>query len=257
MKQVLSTQGYLKATSIMALESVLAVIDNNPVVRDPENYYFTIFGIPTTDGVWGWRLEGHHLSLNFAAASGELAVTPAFWGSNPAEVRIPPSTGLRVLGNEEDLGRAILAALTDAQRDQAVIADTAAGGIVTGADREARIEGFEGVPVADLSPDQRQHVMALLSEVGHNLQQEFARAQIERMLATGLEGFHFAWAGPATPGEGHYYRLHSPTTLIEYDNTQSDANHVHFVWRDLENDFGVDLLRQHYDGSAPDHGHDH
>ena len=251
LRSVLSSAGYLKATGIMHLEEVLCALEQNNPQRDPERYYLTVFGTPSHDAPWGWRLEGHHLSLNFTAGSNlRVATTPAFLGTNPAEVPSGPRSGWRVLGQEEDLARELLGMLDDTQRTQALIAATAPRDIITGTDRTVRLGRFEGLPAAGMTTAQRNVLLRLLTEYTHNLMEELAQVQFDRITRAGIEQLHFAWAGSARRGEGHYYRIHGPTTLIEYDNTQNAANHVHTVWRDLEGDWGNDLLAQHYAESA-------
>jgi hypothetical protein len=249
MQSVLSSQGYLKATGVMQLEGILGALTNS-ARRDPEDYYFQIFGTPGQDDPWGWRFEGHHISLNFTSATNEMTVaTPAFMGSNPAEVRGGPFAGWRLLGAEEDRARTLLGMLSEAQRAKAIIADTAPRDIITGNDRHARLERFEGLPASEINDIQREALLYLIGEYVHNARPDIARARMEKIHEAGIDNLYFAWAGSVRRGEGHYYRVHGPTVLIEYDNTQGNANHVHSVWRDLEDDFGEDLLRKHYEES--------
>lgn len=247
LRAALSDRGYLKATGVFFVESVLRALEDGNPGRNPERYYLTVFGDPAAEEPWGWRLEGHHLSLNYTSAGGGLAVTPAFIGSNPARVPSGPYAGYRLLGEEEDLGRALLAALTPAQRTRAVLSAEAPEEIVTGASRRAELEQFEGIPVSEMTEAQRGLLLRLLESYTGNMSREVARAQMEQIEAAGVDRLYFAWAGSAEPGAAHYYRIHGPTLLIEYDNSQNDANHVHTVWRDLRNDFGEDLLRAHYE----------
>ncbi|SDK23767.1 Protein of unknown function [Catalinimonas alkaloidigena] len=254
MRSALSSQGYLKATSIMHLETVLAEMEQNPVRRDPEKYYFTLFGDPAQpDEPWGWRVEGHHLSLNFSSANGALAITPAFYGSNPGEVRSGPYAGFRILADEEDLGLQLLGMLNADQRRRAVIAAESPYEIVSGNQRRAELEKFEGIRATDLTEAQRLVLWMIVEEAAHNLQHDFAHTELEKIKAAGLDSLYFAWAGGDRSGTGTYYRIHGPTVLFEFDNTQNDANHIHTVWRDLQNDFGEDLLRRHYET----HPHSH
>ena len=250
-----SSQGFHKATGVMRLESILGQLENRPAQRDPENYHFWIFGAPGPDQPWGFRFEGHHISLNFTSAGGFTVATPSFIGANPAEVRTGPYAGWRLLANEETQGRALVRSLDAAQRARAVITATAPRDIITGNARRAAIERTEGLPVAAMNAAQRALVLRLLAEYLDNMDPSIAAPRHARILETGLERLHFAWAGTTEPGGPHYYRIHGPTVLIEYDNTQNDANHIHTVWRDLENDFGGDLLRRHYERAGPGHGH--
>lgn len=252
-----SSQGFQKATGVMRLEQILGQLEQRPDRRDPENYHFWIFGTPSLDQPWGWRFEGHHISLNFTAADGITVSTPSFIGAHPARVPSGPFAGWRLLAHEEDLGRSLLRTFDQAQLQRVVISETAPRDIVTGNSRKASIESMVGLPVAEMNAEQRALFMRLLAEYVNNIEPELARARIQRIEAAGIERLHFAWAGSAEPGGPHYYRIHGPTVLIEYDNTQSNANHIHSVWRDLENDFGEDLLRRHYETARPEHGHHH
>jgi hypothetical protein len=251
LKAGLSEKGYTKAEAVRALEPILAEIENNPVRRDPELYYFTIFGEPAPTGTWGWRFEGHHISLNWTLVRGSsIASTPQFFGSNPAEVHSGPQRGARTLAGEEDLARALLGSLSEQQKAQAVISTSAPDDILTGDSRKAAAQEDKGIAYADLSQEQRGLLLAIIEEYVGAQPEILAQQRVERLRAAGLDRIRFAWMGGLNRGEGHYYRLQGPTFLIEYDNTQDDANHIHAVWRDFEGDFGVDLLGEHYKNSA-------
>ena len=253
MRASLSAVGYGKATNIIQLEDVLRRIESFGLSRDPENYAFTVFGNPGASAPWGWRVEGHHLSLNFTLVPGQpVALTPAFMGANPAEVPSGPKKGQRALAAEQDLGRALAQSLTAAQRARSVIAAESLGDIVTGPGRADSLAAPAGLPLADMTGDQRSLAAKLIEEYARNMRSELAEQELRRMTEAGSERVHFAWAGPLEPGRAHYYRLHGPTLLIEYDNTQNNANHIHSVWHDPRRDFGQDLLRAHYE-----HGHHH
>src|SRR5262245_1857433 len=248
MKASLSAAGYGKATNVMRLETVLRQLETfGGLLRDPENYSVTVFGAPESSAPWGWRLEGHHLSLNFTLVPGKpVAVTPAFFGANPADVRTGPLKGLRTLGREQDLGRALAQSADEAQRRRMVISAQSLGDIVSGPGRGEALAAPAGLPAADLNPSQRGMLVQLVEEYTQNMRAEIAEASLSRIREAGVEKLSFAWAGPIDPGQAHYYRVHGPTVLIEFDNTQNDANHIHSVWRDPRNDFGADLLRAHY-----------
>jgi hypothetical protein len=247
----LSEKGYSKVETIRALEPVLAEIENNPARRDPELYYVAIFGEPSPTGTWGWRFEGHHVSLNWTIVRGDsIASTPQFLGSNPAEVKSGPLRGTRALAAEEDLARALLGSLDDAQKARAVVSRTAPADILTSNARKAAMQEQTGIAYAELSTEQRGLLLALIEEYAGVQPQAVARERIERIRAAGFDGIRFAWMGGLERGQRHYYRVQGPTFLIEYDNTQNDANHIHSVWRDFEGDFGVDLLEEHYRNSA-------
>ncbi len=257
----LSDQGVEKAKSIMRLEIILKALENLPPENDrrhPEKYYFSIFGQPSDVKPWGWRLEGHHLSINFTSVTDEVTITPAFWGANPANVPSGVQKGLRVLKDEEDLGRALVTMLSDDQQKVAIIMDDAPDDVVTGADRKASLEKFSGLKFTDMTAPQQSLVIQIIDLVFSNVTPDIAEAQMEVLQdAGGMDALYFAWAGSLEVGERHYYRVHGPTMLVEYDNTQNDANHIHFVWRDLTNDFGEDLLAKHYKESGSGHGHSH
>jgi len=250
LESALSRSGYAKATGIMALEAILGELEGRGAedrVRDPGGYFFTLFGTLRPGEPWGWRIDGHHLSLTFTAATRQLvATTPAFLGANPAEVRSGPRQGWRVLRDEEDLARRLLLALEGAQREQALIAAAAPRDILTGTGREIRPGDPAGLPAAEMSQAQRETLLQLVGLYARNLRDDLAEAHLRRIRRAGVERLHFAWAGGVARGEGHYYRIQGPTVLIEYDNTQNNANHIHTVMRDPERDFGFDLLRRHY-----------
>ena len=252
----LSQRGYLSASAIIELELVLREMGGNPWVRDPGRYYFSIFGTPSREAPWGFRAEGHHLSLNFTLVRDTLIATaPAFFGANPAEVRRGARAGLRPLADEEDIGRELVLSLDDRQRANAIISASAPSDIVTGS--AARVEPLSpiGIRVTELRPEQAAILIRLLDVYLGRMAEPLAanrRAALER---TDLGEIAFAWAGSTRRGEGHYYRIQGPTFLVEYDNTQNGANHIHTVWRDFEGDFGRDLLREHYRTAGRLHGH--
>lgn len=248
LKAGLSDQGYWKATAVMELERVLREIETwNRLGRDPEKYYVTFFGEPSAEGTWGWRVEGHHLSLNITIVEGRLlADAPRFLGANPAEVRGGPLDGLRVLGDEETLARQLVRYLDPDQRSRAVFREQAFGDIVTGSSAAVDPLEPEGIRAADLSADQQQRLYDLIAVYAAAMPAEIARQRMARFKRTGLDNLYFGWAGSLKPGEPHYYRIQGPDFVIEYDNVQNQANHIHTVWRDFDGDFGRDLLREHY-----------
>jgi hypothetical protein len=256
LQTALSSQGMLKATGVMRLEEILGLIENRPAMRDPENYFFWIFGTPSLTTPWAWRFEGHHMSMSFTSARGVTVAAPVFFGSNPARVPSGPHAGWRLLGAEEDLGRALVRSLDAEQRTTAIISATAPNDILTLRNRPAVIDPVAGLPVAAMNGVQRQIFMRLLSEYLDNADPAIAAARLTRLQAVGIEKLHFAWAGTMDVGGPHYYRIQGPTVIIEYDNTQNNANHIHSVFRDLENDFGEDLLGTHYETASAGHGHD-
>ena len=255
LETALSERGQVDARQIIQLETVLRSLERRSY-RDPELYFVTIFGEPKEGGTWGWRFEGHHLSLNFTVINGQfIAGAPSFFGANPA-AHGDGENATRVLAPEEALGRKLVKVLPEAQRARAIIAERAFGDIQTGASREAAIGEPAGVALADLSPEHQEQLQALVRHYAQRLRPELAEKDLAEIASTGWEKVHFAWAGGIEPGQGHYYRLHGPTFLVEYDNTQNNANHIHTAWRDRRNDFGRDLLREHYENQRQGaHGH--
>jgi hypothetical protein len=248
LKTGVSAKGYTQATTIMNdLETILKAIENGSAMRDPEQYTFSIFGTPAAKAAWGWRVEGHHLSLHFEVANGSsVASSPTFFGSNPAEVRVEgPKKGLRVLGDREDTARALLTALDETQRKAATIADVAPTDIVTRTAAKVDPLTPAGVAAASMTPKQREMLLAVIDTYTASMAPDIAAERLAQLKTAGLERITFAWAGDSELGKKHYYRIQGPTFLIEYDNTQNDGNHVHSVWRDFNGDFGRDLLREH------------
>jgi len=243
----LSHRGFYKAETIMSLDQVLYEVENHAPRREPGQYYVSFFGTPGVEP-WGWRVEGHHLSLNFLVANrGAIATTPAFFGANPGEVRSGPRMGLRVLEREEELGRKLVRALDLKQRALAIIATNAPNDIITGTNRQISKLTPLGLCATNLWSGQMQMLFDLITEFAERNRAELAEAEVIRIHRAGPTKLFFAWAGPTEPGAGHYYRIQGEHFLIEYDNTQNNANHVHTVWRDLNNDFGDDLLKRHYE----------
>ena len=241
-----SEKGYDKAETIRQLELVLFEMSGR-AFRDTELYYFTVFGEPSEHGSWGWRYEGHHISQHWTIVNGNaMATSPQFFGANPAEVREGPMRGTRALGAEEDLARIFIYSLNSSQRAQAIVSKTAPDDILTTNDREAVSQRDEGVAFGTLTAEQQQALVRLIEEYANAQPAQVAHDRLEQLYAGGMEQIKFAWMGSIERGQAHYYRIQGPTFLIEYDNTQNDANHIHSVWRDFNGDFGEDLLAAHY-----------
>jgi hypothetical protein len=300
-----SRTAYYTASTIMGLENTLDAVEGwifqtsrgvmpervaGNYGRDPQMFYVSIFGEPNAETFWGWRFEGHHLSINYAIANGRIiAPTPTFFGANPAETPLGSVDSLRPLGGVEDIARELLHNLSAEQRASALIAPVAPPDIVT-ANRSQIVEdglplpapmlfgwelteaervavarqwreiGFndeqqqairytrapKGLMARAMSTSQRQVLDALIQEYINRMPDEIAETERSMFSGDGLDNVHFAWAGGFERRQPHYYRLQGPRFLVEYDNTQNDANHVHTVWRDPANDFGANLLAQHY-----------
>ena len=247
----LSQQGYIKAKTIMSLEDILRILEKDTPQgrRNPDGYFFSVFGEPSDSGTWGYRVEGHHVALNYTIAKGRVASTPNFWGSNPAEVKDGPRQGLRPLGRQEDIARELLMSLTPEQKKVAVVASEAYKDIITMASRKAALQGQpNGLSAAKMNSKQRQILARLVEEYASDFPPQIAEHRMEQLKKAGTN-LQFAWAGVEQRGGPHYYRVQASAFLIEYDNTQNNANHVHSVWRDYEGDFGLDLLKDHYQTS--------
>ena len=280
----LSTEGLHKTIGVMTLEDIVRVIENDQTgYRDTENYHFSIFGKPSLNGSWGWRVEGHHLSLHYTMHNGDLiSSSPIFLGANPHEVPQGVHKGLRVLGREEDLALELLNSLNSGQQERAIFLDTAPDDIFTMADKRAELEGApEGLPASELDVEQYELLLGLIAEYANIMPEKVA---VERLLIASQvprDRLFFAWAGRTDrpkakeiqiggqttnnrDEQGNYYRVQGPSFLIEYDNTQNRSNHSHSVWRDFEGDFGQDLLALHHqqfdhqtDNPHTQHAHNH
>jgi hypothetical protein len=250
LKTGLSTRGYTAATQIMELETVLQALEAGTpaarIARDPELYFVSIFGAPAK-GPWGWKFEGHHLSANFTILDERpVLFAPAFMGTHPATVREGPKKGLRVLREEEDVARELMASFDEDQRAKVIFDVTAPREMITGEGREARALEPAGLPMSAMTAPQKRILERLVDVYLGRMFQELAQKRLEALQWGGMDAITFGWAGGLEAGGPHYYRVQGPTFLIEYDNTQNNANHIHSVWRDLGNDFGRDLLREHY-----------
>ncbi len=247
----LSARGVSLADGIIELEGILRDLEGGlsrlVLRRDPDLYYLALFAGPGGTHPWGWRFEGHHLSVNVTdlGPRGQI-VAPLFMGANPARVPSGPKEGHRLLAAEEDLAFELLHMLDPQQRARATIAAQTFGDIVTRNDPTVRPIPFAGLPAAEMTIGQQRQLRRLLEVYAGRMADSSARRQLQRIDDAGFERLHFAWAGAQQPGKPHYYRIHGPTVLVEYDNSQGSGNHIHTVWRDLENDFGGDLLRRHY-----------
>ena len=247
LKTGLSARGYQTYTAIIQLEAVLREIEQGRAqARDPELYRFSVFGTPADKGTWGWRVEGHHVSLHYTVIDGKVvASTPSFSGTNPAEVKDGPQKGTRILAQIEDTGRALVTALDATQRGTAVLSATAPNDILTENKLDITPLTPAGLSYAAMTPAQRDLLMKVLDAYAGLMADDIAADRMAKIRTAGLDRMAFAWAGPLERGQKHYYRVQGPTVLIEFDNTQGNGNHVHAVWRDFAGDFGRDLLREH------------
>jgi hypothetical protein len=258
LRTALTDGGLDKVRALMALEITLRQLEAFGLSRDPENYAIALYGEPGTAG-WGWRLEGHHLSLHFSLDGDRYVATlPQFFGANPAVVPRGmaggPKQGFRLLGSEEDLAREWLAGLSAGQRARAVFDTRPFGDIVSGNARQARALDAVGLPWDDMDAASQARALKLIAAFADHLQPELAQARLARVRAAPLASIRIGWAGSTHPGRPHYFRIQGASFLIEFDN--SGGNHIHAVWRDFDGDFGRDVLGEHYRRAAGS-GHAH
>ena len=215
--------------------------------RDPELYYWTVFGEPGRAEPWGWRAEGHHLSVHYSVWGDRvIAVTPFFLGANPAEVRKGPKEGLRILSAREDLAIELIGSLDAGQRGKAVIHDKAPWDILGYNSSKQAIHDAEGLAVREMNGTQQEILMTLIAEYVNGVPAPVAEQRLAAIRDTGLDDFRLVWAGGLDRGRDHYYRIHGGQFIVEFDNIQNEANHIHSVWREVENDFAQDVLRDHH-----------
>ncbi len=252
LRSCLSEKAYQKATDIVAMEVVLKEFEKRKPedkYRDPGNYHFSIFGIPSNKTIWGWRFEGHHISYNFSFDK-KLIVsgTPGFMGSNPAVVLSGPKKGKEILKQETEEGFQVLNSLDKQQLIKAIIDTAAYMDILTFDKRNAEINSKLGIKYSDLNQNQQALLLSLIKVYVNRYTQLFAESMLKDIQVAGLDNILFAWAGKTENqvGKPSYYRVQGPTFIIEYDNTQNNANHIHAVIREIKNDFGGDALLNHY-----------
>ncbi len=251
----LSETANTRAHQIIDHELILKGIEKSEgivsFVRDPELYYWTVFGDPLGSDPWGWRVEGHHISIHMHIYGDEvISTTPFFFGSNPAVVPAGlPQAGLDILGSREALALELASSLDSSQRSKAVIAEDAPLDILTYNSSKVALPREEGLRGGQMNGTQKEMLTSIITEYTSQVRGDIADKGVGKVLnqirEDGVENFHFAWSGGMDHGQKHYYRVHSGDFVIEYDNRQNDANHIHSVLRDVENDFGIDVLREH------------
>lgn len=263
LSSVMSSQGYLKTFAIMQVDDILHEIfeiqfqqgkvdaGSMEFIRklnwDYGNYYVAIAGNPATDAIWGLKFEGHHISLNITVAGNEFSMTPLFFGSDPAIAEVTQYAGLRPLSKEEDYGFWLINALDEEQKAKATLEGKVPGDIITSPNRPQWLADYQGIKGSDLTPEQKKILHYLIEEYVGNLEHEKAGKYLAVLHEKGMDEVYFAWIGSYEPMKAHYYIIHSSDFMIEYDNVGflDNANHIHTIWRENENDFGEDILKKH------------
>lgn len=250
MESGLTPRAYKQAAQIIDHETILGKLEKErgvvSFVRDPELYYFTVFGEPGGADPWAWRVEGHHVSLHYSVwGDNVISTTPFFFGANPAEVPQGPQQGLRILGDRQDIALEMVNGLSSEQRRRAVIYPEAPYDILTYNSSRAVFPQEEGLPGSQMNGAQREMLMTIINEYVTTIREDVAQDKLNAIREQGLDDFYFAWGGGLENNTKHYYRIHGGNFVVEYDNRQNDANHIHSVLRDEENDFANDVLREH------------
>jgi Protein of unknown function (DUF3500) len=260
----LSSQGYLKATGIMHLDELINRFYDSMYVQkqlpdnayafiknlqwSPKNYYFAFFGSPI-DRAWGFKLEGHHLSVNFTFDQDAISVTPFFVGTDPAEFLNSEYAGWRVLGQEEDMGLKLARSFTEAQKKKAIASQEVPRDIITAAESGKRLVDQWGIAYAALDRKQKEVLLTMVREFVFNLEHDKAQEEFKKIEKAGLDKIYFGWIGAMEEKQPHYYIINGPTFLIEFDNNggpRESANHIHAIWREKGNEYGEDVLKNHY-----------
>ncbi|MDU8887162.1 DUF3500 domain-containing protein [Yeosuana sp. MJ-SS3] len=246
LKNNLSETGYDKTMKIIDLENVLAEMSGDTDFRDPEKYSIAFYGNPEKDNAWAWSFEGHHVSLNFTIVNGKVTIAPRFMGASPAIIQEGHRKGEKTLGQEEGLGLILINSLSDEQVQKAIFQKESFFDIVTSNATEVGPLSKVGIKISDLNDKQQNILWDLLDEYLSTMPTELAEQRMENLKTEELNDIRFGWAGSTQLGKPHYYRIQGKTFLVEFDNTQSNANHIHLVWRDFDGDFGRDLIAEHY-----------
>lgn len=260
----LSSQGYLKATGVMHLDNLLnnyydslfykkEISDSThafvmSLLWSHKNYFFAFFGKPGDD-LWGYKLEGHHLSINFTFVHDKLSVTPFFIGTDPAEYQSSEYAGWRVLGQEEDLGIKLIHFLNTAQQKKATMSTAVPKDIITAAESGKRLVDDWGITGAEMNAEQKAVLQYIIREFVFNLEYDKAVIEYNKIVNAGIDKIYFGWIGAYDETKPHYYVLNGPTFIIEFDNNggpRNGANHIHAIWREKGNEYGEDVLKKHY-----------
>ncbi len=245
LQEYLSNEGITKVKNIIGLENVLKELENNDR-RDEGVYAVSFFGMPGKDSAWGWKFEGLHISLNFTIVKNRVVFAPLFMGSNPAEIKEGARKGFRALKNEEDEAFVLINMFTSPQREKVIFREQALSEIATFSASETAPLLPVGIFVKEMNDNQKKQLDKLLGVYLSNMPPILAERRRKRIVNEDMNDLRFGWAGSTERGKPHYYRIQGKNFMIELDNTQTNANHIHSVWRDFYGDFGRDLLMEHY-----------
>ena len=261
---LLSSQGYLKTVSIMQLDDILNQLYqqsfdegkiNANLLKTMQNlkwahgnFFISIWGEPSETKPWGLNFGGHHMALNFTSDGKKMVMSPYFIGTDPSEVKFGKYAGLRVLSKEEDYGFLLINSFNDAQKEKAILKVKVPQDIITSPQASQRIDSYYGIAGKELDADQLDLLKILIQEYVHNFEHGKAHQFYQKIEDSGLDKVYFCWIGSLENNSPHYYIIHGPDFLIEYDNVgfQNDGNHIHAILREKGNDFGEDVLKQHY-----------
>lgn len=261
---MLSSQGYLKTTSLMQLDDILNTlyqqafdggqIDQKMLTMMQRmkwahgNYFISVWGKPGTKEVWGLNFGGHHMALSLTSDGKNVSMSPYFIGTDPSEVKVGKYAGLRVLSKEEDYGFMLINALTDSQKAVAILKQNVPKDIITSPQSKQRITDYYGIPASEFTADQKTMLTLLIQEYTHNFEHQKAHQLFDKITKSGFDKVYFAWIGSLDNNKPHYYIINGPDFLIEYDNVgfQNDGNHIHAILREKGQDFGDDMLKRHY-----------
>ncbi len=244
LKTYLSSNGYTRTQDIMNTEYLLKELEPNSKGRIPENYFVAFYGNPGKDKTWGWKFGGHHLALNY-----ELAFAPFFFGVYPAVRTTNKDKEKNIFKDEEGLGFKLVNSLTQEQKLKAIFKLVPFVDVVTKNSHKVVPFDTVGIIAKDLTLEQKHFLNQLIVTYLSNMPTKIAKLRMKRIISEDFNQISFGWAGSTKVGEPHYYRIQGKTFLIELDNTQHNANHVHTVWRDFNGDYGIDLLKEHYKNS--------
>ena len=255
LKSFLSEKGFTRTLDIMDNEFYLKELEPNMIHRIPENQFIAFYGNPGKDSIWGWKFSGHHIALNFTIVNDKLAFTPVFFGVYPAVIKEGQNKGRRIIKDEEDIGFELINMLSSEQKLKAIFQSKAFNDIVTTNSIQVGTLDPVGILAKDLTPQQKIILNKLIVCHLSSMPTEIAEMRMKRIASEDFNQIRFGWAGGLVKGVPHYYRIQGKTFLIEFDNTTHNANHIHIVWRDFNGDFGVDLLKEHYENTKHHHKH--